>query len=420
MSAGQTQASLANKHILLGVSGGIAAYKTPDLVRRLREQGANVRVVMTQGAAAFITPLTLQAVSGEPVSQDLLDPAAEAAMGHIELAKWADAILIAPASANTMARLAHGFADDLLSTLCLATAAPLAIAPAMNQQMWAAPAVTANLALLQQRGVAVFGPGSGSQACGDIGAGRMLEPLELVQQLADVLANQSATTSTPALLSGKHILITAGPTREAIDPVRYLSNDSSGKMGFALAGQAAAMGARVTLVAGPCPLPTPAGVDRIDVVSTKDMQQAVMRQVAAADIFIGCAAVADYRPAEVAHEKLKKQQQDEFTLQLVRNPDILAEVAALDNPPITIGFAAETNNVESYAVDKLKRKQLTMIAANDVSDTSIGFNSDNNAVTLYWHNSKQQLQQHEFTSMPKTQLAQAMLERIAGQLPTNS
>ncbi|MEX1222452.1 MAG: bifunctional phosphopantothenoylcysteine decarboxylase/phosphopantothenate--cysteine ligase CoaBC [Idiomarina sp.] len=414
MSAGQTQASLATKNILLGVSGGIAAYKTPDLVRRLREQGANVRVVMTQGAAAFITPLTLQAVSGEPVNQDLLDPAAEAAMGHIELAKWADAVLIAPASANTMARLAHGFADDLLSTLCLATAAPLAIAPAMNQQMWAAPAVSANLALLQQRGVAVFGPGSGSQACGDIGAGRMLEPLELVQQLAELL------TTTPALLSGKHLLITAGPTREAIDPVRYLSNDSSGKMGFALAAQAAAMGARVTLVAGPCSLPTPAGVDRIDVVSTKDMHQAVMRQVAAADIFIGCAAVADYRPAEVASEKLKKQQHNEFTLQLVRNPDILAEVAALENPPITIGFAAETNNVEGYAVDKLKRKQLTMIAANDVSDKTIGFNSDNNAVTLYWQDSRQQLQQHAFTSMPKVQLAQAMLARIAEHLPNHS
>lgn len=408
MSAGQTQASLANKNILLGVSGGIAAYKTPDLVRRLREQGARVRVVMTQGATAFITPLTLQAVSGEPVSQDLLDPAAEAAMGHIELAKWADVILIAPASANTMARLAHGFADDLLSTLCLATAAPLAIAPAMNQQMWAAPAVTANLAVLQQRGVAVFGPGSGSQACGDVGAGRMLEPLELVQQLTELLGTQPAA----ALLSGKHILITAGPTREAIDPVRYLSNDSSGKMGFALAGQAAAMGARVTLVAGPCSLTTPAGVDRIDVVSTQDMHQAVMRQIAAADIFIGCAAVADYRPTEVAGKKLKKQGQDELTLALVRNPDILAEVAALQKPPVTIGFAAETNNVESYAVDKLKRKKLSMIAANDVSDKSIGFNSENNAITLYWHDSNQQLQQHEFASMPKSQLAQALLQQI--------
>lgn len=236
----------------------------------------------------------------------------------------------------------------------------------------------------------------------------MLEPLELVQQLTELLGTQPAA----ALLSGKHILITAGPTREAIDPVRYLSNDSSGKMGFALAGQAAAMGARVTLVAGPCSLTTPAGVDRIDVVSTQDMHQAVMRQIAAADIFIGCAAVADYRPTEVAGKKLKKQGQDELTLALVRNPDILAEVAALQKPPVTIGFAAETNNVESYAVDKLKRKKLSMIAANDVSDKSIGFNSENNAITLYWHDSNQQLQQHEFASMPKSQLAQALLQQI--------
>jgi len=408
---------LAGKHILVGVTGGIAAYKTPDLVRRLREQGALVRVVMTAGAKAFITPLTLQAVSGNPVSDDLLDPEAEAAMGHIELAKWADLVLIAPASANTMARLAHGFADDLLSTLCLATAAPIAIAPAMNQQMWAATSVQRNLLQLQQDGVQVLGPGSGEQACGDVGAGRMLEPTELVIGAAAVLAQQPVANTHP-VYQGKQVVITAGPTREAIDPVRYLSNDSSGKMGFALAAQAAALGAEVTLIAGPCSLPTPAGVTRIDVVSTEQMHAQVMQhtqRLSQQDLFIACAAVADYRPAKAAVEKIKKQKTDAMQLELVRNPDILAAVADLPKAPITIGFAAETQDLETYAVDKLKRKKLTMIAANDVSDKRIGFDSDDNALTLYWQQDGK-VQQQSFPVTNKSALAEALLLAIAEHL----
>jgi phosphopantothenoylcysteine decarboxylase/phosphopantothenate--cysteine ligase len=403
---------LSGRRIVLGITGGIAAYKMPDLVRRLKDYGADVRCVITQGGQAFITPLTLQAVSGNPVHHDLLDPAAEAAMGHIELAKWADFVLIAPASANTIAQLAHGHAPDLLTTLCLATAAPVAVAPAMNQQMWAHPAVQANCALLQSRGVTVITPASGAQACGDVGAGRLPEPLELREAVTKLL------TATSNELAGKHLVITAGPTREAIDPVRYLSNHSSGRMGFALATAAQRMGAHVTLVAGPCQLPTPAGVTRIDVMSAEQMNAAVLGVIAEADIFIGCAAVADYRPTHVADNKIKKDN-DAMHIALVKNPDILANVAALAKAPFTIGFAAETNDVAHYAQDKLQRKKLNMIAANDVSDTSIGFNSEDNAMLLFWRDKDNTVQQQALARASKLAIAQQILQQAAKLLSNN-
>lgn len=369
---------LTGKRIVVGVSGGIAAYKTPELVRRLRDRGADVRVVMTESAKAFITPLSLQAVSGYPVSDSLLDPAAEAAMGHIELGKWADLIIIAPATADLIARLAAGMANDLLTTVCLATAAPLAIVPAMNQQMYRALPTQHNLQLLTQRGVMIWGPDSGSQACGDIGPGRMLDPLDIVDHAA-------AWTASVNDLQHLNIMITAGPTREALDPVRFISNHSSGKMGFAIAAAAAQRGAIVTLVAGPVALPTPAGVNRLDVTTALEMQQVVMGQAASQQIFIGCAAVADYRPAEVAEEKIKKQG-DEITLKMIKNPDIVAEVAAMQqNRPYVVGFAAETENVEEYAQQKRARKNLDLICANDVAKNGQGFNSDSNALHLFWH-----------------------------------
>lgn len=403
--------SLSGRHVLVAVSGGIAAYKSPDLVRRLRDVGAIVRVVMTKGAHAFITPLTLQAVSGHAVHDDLLDPSAEAAMGHIELAKWADVILIAPASANTLARLAHGFADDLLSTLCLATTAPIMVAPAMNQQMWSATTVQRNLRQLEDLGFHIVEPASGAQACGDVGAGRMPEPVELRDAVVELLAPANG------LLTGKHLVITAGPTREPIDPVRYLSNHSSGKMGYALATQAKRLGAQVTLVSGPTQLAPPAGVKVIDVESAEEMLTAVESVIATADVFIGCAAVADYRLAEAAYQKIKKQQ-DSMQLQLVRNPDILATVASRANPPLCVGFAAETQNIAQYAEDKLKRKRLALIAANDVSDPSIGFNSDDNAMTLYWHDADGQLCQRELARAGKAQIAEAILRQVHGLLDT--
>lgn len=398
--------SLAHKRILIGISGGIAAYKIPELVRRLKDLGADVRCVMTQGAHAFITPLTLQAVSGNPVHHDLLDPAAEAAMGHIELAKWADLIMIAPASASVLAQLAHGHASDLLSTLVLATTAPIYVAPAMNQQMWANPAVQANCQRLQTYGIHIVAPASGAQACGDVGAGRMPEPLELRDCIVQHFAGNHQ------LLAGKSILITAGPTREAIDPVRYLSNHSSGKMGFALATAAQQLGAQVTLVSGPVQLPTPPGVTRIDVVSAQDMYEAVLAQVEQADIFIGCAAVADYRPEQIADSKIKKHQ-DTMHLSLVKNPDILATVAHQPNPPFTIGFAAETDDVVRYAQDKLEQKRLRLIAANDVSDTQIGFNSDDNAMQLLWQDEQGQLQQLSLNRASKLQIATQLLQHAA-------
>lgn len=398
--------SLAQKRILIGISGGIAAYKIPELVRRLKDLGADVRCVMTQGAQAFITPLTLQAVSGNPVHHDLLDPAAEAAMGHIELAKWADLIMIAPASANVLAQLAHGHASDLLSTLILATTAPVYVAPAMNQQMWAQPAVQANCQRLREYGMTLITPDNGAQACGDIGAGRMPEPL----MLRDIICQHFQPRSQ--LLAGKSVLITAGPTREAIDPVRYLSNHSSGKMGFALAAAAQQLGATVTLMTGPVQLATPTDVTRIDVVSAEDMYQAVMNHIDQADVFIGCAAVADYRPELVATSKIKKSQ-DTMHLALIKNPDILASVASLPNPPFTIGFAAETNDVVQYAQRKLEQKRIRLIAANDVSDTNIGFNSDVNAMHLLWQDKQGQLQQLSLDRANKLQIATQLLQHAA-------
>ena len=372
---------LLNKHILLGVSGGIAAYKSPELVRRLREQGAEVRVVLTDAARAFVTPLTLQAVSGHTIPAGVLDPASEQGMNHIELAKWADLVLIAPATANVISRLATGMADELLTTLCLATPAPVALAPAMNQQMYLHAATQANLQTLAQRGVQLWGPASGTQACGDVGPGRMLNPDELVAECIRFLAKPKLDL---------RILITAGPTREALDPVRYISNHSSGKMGFALAAAAAELGADVTLVAGPVNLPTPAGVRRIDVESALQMQAAVMAEVAQQQIVIGCAAVADYRPEEISPQKIKKSA-DEMVVALVKNPDIIAEVAALADKPFVVGFAAETRDVEHYALDKMARKKLDMIAANDVAREGQGFNSDDNALTVFWPGGRQEL-----------------------------
>ncbi|WJG09503.1 bifunctional phosphopantothenoylcysteine decarboxylase/phosphopantothenate--cysteine ligase CoaBC [Aliiglaciecola sp. LCG003] len=369
-------------NILLGVSGGIAAYKAPDLVRKLTATGAQVRVVLTESATQFVSPLSLQAVSGNPVSTDLLDPAAEAAMGHIELAKWADILLIAPATANCIAKLAHGLADDLLSTLYLATSAKVYLAPAMNQQMWFAAATQANLATLTQRGIQIIEPDSGEQACGDTGPGRMPEP----QYLASLVTQPEAAQ----VLKGKRIVITAGPTREAIDPVRYISNHSSGKMGYALASAAKALGAEVTLISGPVALDTPAWVNLVKVESAQQMHQAVMLAVAETDIFIGCAAVADYRPVECVGQKIKKHNQ-ELTLTFIKNPDILADVANLKGAPFTVGFAAETQDVSHYAKDKLQRKNLDMIAANDVSDRTIGFNSDQNALSVFWKDGEKSL-----------------------------
>jgi len=398
------QQTLAQKRILLGISGGIAAYKSADLVRRLKERGAEVRVILTDAAQHFITPLTLQALSGTPVSTSLLDPAAEAAMGHIELAKWADIILIAPASADVIARMAHGLANDLLTTCVLATAAPVAVAPAMNQQMYKNIATQQNLATLKAHNFYIYGPGVGDQACGDTGAGRMLEPLQLVSALEEHFSAEQQ-------LNNIKITITAGPTREAIDPVRYISNHSSGKMGFALAAAAAAMGADVTLISGPVQLATPAGVKRIDVTSAQQMYDAALAQAVQSNIFIGCAAVADYRVAEVAGEKMKKKAGSALELKLVQNPDIIAAVAALSaQRPFTVGFAAETQNVLQYAKDKLARKKLDLICANDVSGTELGFNSDHNAVTLVWQSGEQAL-----PAQPKASLAKAILQHIYSQ-----
>ncbi len=367
---------LANKRILLGITGGIAAYKAAELVRQLRDADADVQVVMTEAACEFITPLTMQALSGHTVHTDLLDPRAEAGMGHIELARWADLILIAPASADFMARFAHGHGNDLLSTLCLATGAPIAVAPAMNQQMWADRATQKNLLILQEKGVHVFGPGSGDQACGENGAGRMLEPEELAQHAAEVFDYQ--------LLTGKHVVITAGPSRESIDPVRYITNKSSGKMGFALAEIAAEAGARVTLIAGPVNLPTPSRVTRVEVMTAREMYDAALAAVADdCAIFIATAAVADYRPAVTADHKIKKST-EEIHLTLVKNPDIVAAVAGHEHKPFTVGFAAETQDVIASARTKLAKKGLDMIATNDVSGQNVGFNSDNNAVTVIW------------------------------------
>lgn len=370
--------SLAGKKILLGISGGIAAYKCAELTRRLIERGAQVQVVMTTAAKEFITPLTMQAVSGRPVSDSLLDPAAEASMGHIELAKWADLVLLAPATADLIARIGAGMGNDLLTTLVLATDSPIAVSPAMNQQMYKNIATQENIATLKRRGFEIWGPAAGEQACGDVGMGRMLEPMQLVHLCEDFFQ--------PKPLTGKSLLITAGPTREAIDPVRYITNHSSGKMGFAIAEAAAKQGASVTLISGPVSLATPLNVERIDVESAQDMFDSVSQHAATHDIFVSCAAVADYRPEAIATQKIKKTDTiDDMSINMVKNPDIVASVASMkENRPFTVGFAAETQDVEKYARGKLSKKNLDMICANDVSIAGQGFNSANNSLQLYW------------------------------------
>lgn len=378
---------LDQKNVLLGITGGIAAYKTPDLVRKLIAKGANVRVVMTESSTHFVSSLSLQAVSGNKVSTNLLDEDAEAGMGHIELARWADYFIIAPCTANTMAKLSFGLADDLLTTLALATQAKLFIAPAMNQQMWASDPTQTNLKLLEQRGVTFFGPAAGEQACGDVGYGRMLEPEEIADQL-----EQACTEHKSNELQGLNIMITAGPTQEAIDPVRYISNHSSGKMGYALAKAAKQLGANVTLVSGPVNLSKPDGVTKISVASAQQMYDEVHQHINEQDIFIACAAVADFRLENIGEHKMKKQNSETtMTLHLVQNPDILKSVADLDEPPFTCGFAAETQNVEKYAKNKLINKKLNMIAANDVSNQNLGFNSEQNALIVLTKGSKHQL-----------------------------
>ena len=373
---------LQGKKLVLGISGGIAAYKIPELVRRLKDHGADIRVVMTEGAKAFITPLTLQAVSGNHVSDSLLDSQAELAMGHIELAKWADLIIIAPATADIIARVTAGMANDLLATICLATNAPIAIVPAMNQQMWHAPATSENIGTLTQRGFQIWGPGSGEQACGDIGLGRMLDVTDLVTLSCDFFADK--------FLQGQHWLITAGPTQEAIDPVRYISNHSSGKMGYAIAEAALKAGAEVTLVSGPVNINPPAGCHVEHVVSAKQMYDRVMACIVEKSTFVACAAVADYRAADIAQEKIKKDNAH-MKIELIKNQDIVAEVAKLEKKPYVVGFAAETQNIEQYALGKLVRKNLDLIAANNVSESGQGFNSDDNAITLYSANDKTQI-----------------------------
>ena len=390
--------SLTDKRILVGISGGIAAYKSAELVRRLRDHGAAVRVVMTPAATEFITPLTLQALSGNPVHTDLLDHEAEAAMGHIELARWADVVVVAPATANFIARLSNGLADDLLSTLCLATAAPLLVAPAMNQQMWQNPATRDNIERLQARGVALLGPDSGAQACGETGPGRLLEPGELIEAI--VAAGRTNR------LAGVSVLVSAGPTREFIDPVRYLSNRSSGRMGYAVARAAEEAGATVTLVSGPVTLAAPARVRVIEVVSAQQMQAEVLAEAPACDIFVSAAAVADYRTGRAAPQKMKKKESD-LLLRLEKTPDILAQVAALDSPPFTVGFAAETENLHDNAKKKLKAKNLDMIAANRVGD-GLGFDSEENALDVFWADGSSSL-----ATAPKEKLAGQLVELIS-------
>ena len=442
--------NLSGKRILLCVSAGIAAYKSCELVRRLIEAGATVQVAMTPRAQAFVTPLTLQALSGRAVRTELFDSAAEAAMGHIELARWADVVVVAPASADLLARLTHGLADDLVTTLCLATRAPLWVAPAMNHQMWNHPATTANVALLQTRGVRLLGPDSGPQACGEFGPGRMLEPAQIVAELVAAAlsgdtagprhgpapangvapANSVAATNGPApatartnqpptarqLLAGRKVVITAGPTREALDPVRYISNHSSGKQGFAVAAAAAAAGAHVTLIAGPVQLATPAGVDRVDVLTARDMHAAVLGEMPGCDVFVAVAAVADYRPLNTSASKIKKAGDGApLTLELVENPDVVGSVGALPTRPFIVGFAAETDNLLQNARDKRQRKNMDLIVLNNVADTEIGFSSDNNAVTFISASSETHL-----PKAPKAEIASELIKVIAACLSSSA
>ena len=397
--------SLSGKNILLGITGGIAAYKCPDLVRHLKKAGAQVRVVLTESASHFVAPMTLQAVSGNAVSKELFDPTAELSMSHIELAKWADLVLIAPATANIIAKMANGIADDLLSTICLATPAKIVIAPAMNQQMYKAAATQQNLATLESRNTLVLGPDEGFQACGDIGPGRMVEPTTIVESINKYfLANSE--------LAGTTITVTAGPTIEELDPVRYISNYSSGKMGFAIAKAAAEMGATVNLISGPVNLTTPNNVNRINVKSAKQMYDEALVLAEKSAIFISCAAVADYRAETIAKNKIKKtDDSNELVIKLVKNPDIVASIAGLkEHRPFVVGFAAETNDVKTYALKKLTTKNLDLICANDVSDHNIGFNSDQNALTLYWQNGEQTLPLSSKQQLAK-QLLQAVITR---------
>ena len=389
----------ANKRILLGISGGVAAYKSADLVRRLRERGCEVRVVMTRAACEFITPLTLEAVSGHGVHTEFLDDKAEAALGHIDLARWAELVLVAPATAHTMAKLAHGLADDLLSTICLATTAPIAVAPAMNRQMWQAAATQANLGLLLSRGVTILGPDSGDQACGELGPGRMMEPAAIAEASLALLGGGE--------LDGVSVLVTAGPTREPIDPVRYLSNRSSGKMGYAVAAAAAGAGAQVTMVSGPSSLDTPAGVTRVQITSAEEMYREVMERIAAHQIFVGAAAVADYRPVRAAAEKIKKSDGTP-ALELVPTQDILAAVSAHNAGVFCVGFAAETENLEKNAEKKLVDKSLDMIAANQVGEGETGFDSDENALLVLWPDGREELPRNN-----KYQLARELVRLVA-------
>ncbi len=419
--------------VLLGISAGIAAYKSAMLARLLKQAGCEVRVVMTEGAQAFITPLTLQALTGEPVRTSLLDPEAEAGMGHIELARWADTILIAPATADLMARLAAGMADDLLTTLCLASQSRKVMAPAMNQAMWSHPATQRNTARLAEDGWRLLGPASGDQACGDVGPGRMLEPEAILEALlalfqapeaapAAIKAPEAAPTAikapeaapTGTKAAGLAVTITAGPTREPLDPVRYLSNHSSGKMGYALAEAAAELGARVTLISGPVSLPCPAGVERLEVETAVEMHEAAQRLAPESDLFIGCAAVADYRAESAAEHKIKKVEgEEELVLRLVKNPDIIAAVAALpaEHRPLVVGFAAETRDLATYARDKLARKGLDMIVANDVSREGLGFGSDHNAALLLWRSGDGGVDQESLDPQPKREMAGAVIRR---------
>ncbi len=399
---------LQNRNIIIGVTGGIAAYKIAETIRLLRRAGASVRVIMSRGAQAFMTPLTLQSLSGHPVHTDLLDETAEMGMGHIELARWADAYLIAPATADTLARLAMGRADDLLTTTALATPAPLFVAPAMNQQMWASQATTANMKLLLDRGVHVIGPESGEQACGDIGAGRLSEP-------SDIYAAIDAFFPT-GKLAGKKVIITAGPTLEPIDPVRFISNHSSGKMGFALAQAAAEAGADTVLICGPVTLETPAGVTRIDIRTAAEMLVACrLYSATPVDLFIGSAAVADYRPQTAAEQKIKKGGAS-ITMELVRNPDIIGEMAQMNpRPAVVVGFAAETEDLVDHAQAKRLAKQLDVIVANDVSRVDIGFNSDANAVTWIDESGAETI-----AMTTKNNLAKIVIERCAGLLGSSA
>ena len=403
--------ALTGRRILLCVSGGIAAYKAVELVRRLREAGAEVQVAMTANAQRFVGAASLQAVAGTPVRDTLWDEAAEAAMGHIELARWADRVVVAPATADLLAKLAHGIADDLVTTLCLATTAPLTVAPAMNNRMWLHPATQANLATLRSRGVAVIGPDDGAQACGEFGPGRLSEPPAIVAALAAGFAGQSAADlAAPADLAGRRVLISAGPTFEDLDPVRFIGNRSSGKMGFAIAAAAARRGAEVVVIAGPVHLPTPEGVRRIDVRSAAQMRDAVLGALPA-DVYIGAAAIADYAPRTVSAQKIKKTREgggETLTVELIRTPDVLAEVAVHpQRPHVVVGFAAETHDVEHYARGKLQRKKLDMIAANQVGREGCGFESDDNALTVIDAETA-----HALGPAAKTALADALLDLI--------